>query len=206
MPRRSILGRISSIFSSVAVSGCGVAVLLTAWGAAGCAHPTVPASEGGPSPEALVAFYSPKSIKILPFTKPRSFDSDPVPDGIEVSLRTLDNAGDPVKAYGKFLFELYARRNAAGNPRGERLQVWDQTIDNLKDQKQFWERVTSTYQFQLSWEGQPIAPQRKYVLDATYQTPGGERLFDTYELEFRIDRQEILNAYTGGGTPEGVTE
>ncbi len=161
-----------------------------------CSRPHVTEMASGLSAEDVVAFYGPRRLQVLPFTKPRSFDDDLIPDGVEVSLRTLDGSGDAVKAYGEFMFEVYEYRQAAGNHRGERLQVWEQPVLNLDDQKQFWERVTTTYQFQLSWEGRPLTPQKKYILDASFQTPGGQRLFDTYEFDFRIDRQEILKSFT----------
>ena len=165
------------------VLGCGV----------GCQKGGKGVSDEGPNTEELIQFYSPQAIKILPFTKAKSFDKDAIPDGIEVSMRTLDGAGDPVKAYGTFLFELYAYRPASTDHKGELIQSWRQPVLNLDDQKQYWERVTTSYQFQLSWEGVPLAPQKKYILAASFQAPGGPRLFDEFEWEFRVDRREILD-------------
>lgn len=163
---------------------------------AGCQRGRVYESEAGPTPEELISYYSPQSIKVLPFTKPRSFDDDALPDGVGVSLRPQDGQGDPVKAYGTFLFELFAYQPGLGTHRGELLQTWNQPVLGPEDQKKFWERVTSTYEFQLSWEGKPIPPQSKYILVASFQAPGSERLFDEYEFEFRVTREEILNALT----------
>lgn len=153
-------------------------------------------SEGGegPSVEELVKYYSPSAIKILPFTKPRSFDDDVIPDGIAVSLRPLDSAGDPIKVYGIFMFELYAYKPAIGTHRGELIQSWTQSVTDPMGQKKFWERVTSTYEFQLSWEGKPIPPERKYILVASFQARGSQRLFDEFQFEFRPVREEILQA------------
>jgi hypothetical protein len=162
----------------------------------GCDRGRVSESSEGPSTEELVSYYSPQSIKILPFTKARSFDEDAIPDGLGVSIRTLDAAGDPVKAYGTFVFELYGYRPGVSDHRGELLHTWTQPITSPKDQKQYWERVTTTYEFQLSWEGQPIEPQKKYILTATLQAPGAKRLFDEYEFEFRVSRKEILDNLT----------
>jgi len=167
--------------------------LLMALGA--CHRGELSAVSQGPTAEELVSYYSPRSIKVLPFTKPRSFDDDLIPDGLGVSLRPLDAAGDPVKAYGTFMFELYQYRPASLDHRGKLIQTWTQPVRNLEDQKRFWERVTATYEFQLSWEGSPIPPQKKYVLVASFQAgPGSKRLFDQYEFEFRVSRKEILNA------------
>ena len=161
---------------------------------AGCERGRVSDTTEGPTTEELVSYYSPQSIKILPFTKPCSFDEDVVPDGLCVSLHTLDAAGDPVKAYGTFLFELYAYRPGTSDHRGELLHTWTQPVNNPKDQKQYWEKPTKTYEFQLSWEGQPLEPQKKYILTATLQAPGAKRLFDEYEFEFRISRKDILES------------
>lgn len=161
---------------------------------AGCPRGEVPEMASELTEAQLLEYYSPQSIKILPFTKPRSFDDDAFPDGIAVSLRPFDGAGDPFGAYGTFIFELYAFRSAAGDHRGELLQTWRQPVANPDDRKRFWERVTSTYEFQLSWEGRPIPPQKKYLLAVSFQAPGGTRLFDEYTFEFRVPQQEILNA------------
>lgn len=168
---------------------------LTAW--AGCDRGEISEIGDGPSAVEIAAFYSPTSIEILPFTKIRSFDDDIIPDGLGVSMRTLDGAGDSVKAYGTFIFELYSYRKASADHRGELLQTWTQSIHSPDEQRQFWERVTTTYEFQLSWEGQPLPPDQRYVISASFQAPGGRRLFDQYEFEFRINRQELRDAISG---------
>lgn len=183
---------------SVPIRVSCLALLLVAVAACppGCSRGEIGTTADGPTVEELVSFYSPRSIKILPFTKPRSFDDDVIPDGVGVSLRPLDEAGDPVKAYGTFMFELYAYKKAIGTHKGDLLANWTQPVLDPADQKQFWERVTSTYEFQLSWEGKPLPPGNKYVLVASFQSPGSERLFDEYEFEFRVTREEILDALT----------
>jgi hypothetical protein len=158
-----------------------------------CGRGEIGPSAEGPTAQDLVKYYSPASIKILPFTKPRSFDNDAIPDGVGVSLRTLDSAGDPVKAYGTFIFELYGYKQGIGNHRGELVQTWTQPVNSLKDQKKFWERVTSTYEFQLSWEGKPISPDHRFIIVASFQAPGSDRLFDEFEFEFRANREEFVN-------------
>ena len=103
----------------------------------------------------------------------------------------IDAAGDPIKFPGVFNFELYAYKAASSDHRGELLQSWTQALASLEDQKKFWEHVTATYEFQLSWEGKPIEPQKKYILAVTFQSLGSERLFTDYEFEFRLPREEI---------------
>lgn len=184
----------SSPLSKAAVLTVAFLVFLIAT-IGGCGRGQLMGSAEEPTAEEMVGYYSPRSIKLLPFTKPRSFDNDLIPDGIGVSLRTLDAAGDPVKAYGSFLFELYHYRTASQDHRGKLIQTWMQPVRDLEDQDRFWERVTDTYEFQLSWEGNPIPTQKKFVLAASFQPgPGGDRLFDEHEFEFRVSREEILNA------------
>lgn len=176
----------------------GVGMAFFACGAlacCGCGRGQIEDTAEGPSTDDLVAYYSPRTIKILPFTKPRSFDEeDAIPDGIGVSLRALDSSGDPVKAYGTFVFELYGYKNALGGHRGPLIQTWTQPVRDVSDQKKFWERITTMYEFQLSWEGAPIPPQKKYILVASFQAAGSDRLFDEYEFEFNVAREEILEA------------
>ncbi|MCG8405002.1 MAG: hypothetical protein MI923_07380 [Phycisphaerales bacterium] len=164
-------------------------------GVTGCPRGEVSEIESGPTPEELVGFYSPKSIKILEFTKPQSFDDDLIPDGLKVWLRPRDGDGDELKAFGTFIFELYAYRPASQNRKGQLIQQWKQPVLEHESQRQFWNRITRAYEFHLSWEGEPIPPQKKYILAVSFQSgPGSERLFDAYEFEFRINRDEILEA------------
>jgi hypothetical protein len=50
----------------------------------GCPRGGVKESPEGPSTEQLISYLSPRNIKILPFTKPRDFDNDGLPDGLGV--------------------------------------------------------------------------------------------------------------------------
>jgi len=154
--------------------------------------PGGPGNPGGMNESELNRLYGPQRIEILPFTKFRSFDSDEIPDGLEVALRPLDDMGDPVKVYGTFMFELSQYRQASGNHAGPRLESWTQPILTAADQKRFWDRVTSTYTFQLAWEGGEFpAVGKKYLLQVTFQSPGGKRLFVDYAFEFNISRGRL---------------
>lgn len=167
---------------------------------AGCPRGQIGEIEGAMSAEELVAFYSPKRIEIKQFTKVRSFDKDPIPDGIAVSLEALDQAGDPIKVFGDFLFELYAYQPATMNHRGERLQIWQQPV-RREDHEHFWNKPTRSYEFFLSWEGEALAPDKKYILTASFESgPGTVRLFDEYEFEFRFDPESIAEQMAQEGS------
>ncbi|MFQ5430842.1 MAG: hypothetical protein ACE5E1_11085 [Phycisphaerae bacterium] len=171
-----------------------VVLLATIMAVGGCPRGEVTGTRSGPNPEQLIAYYSPRQIKILPFSKPQSFDDDLIPDGIAVWLRPLDVGSDKVKAFGTFMFELYTYRPASVSHRGELIQQWTQAVLSPEDQEQFWDKITGAYAFQLSWEGRPLTPGKRFILVATFQAPGSERLFDEYEFEFRVSREEIRNA------------
>ncbi|MEE8171001.1 MAG: hypothetical protein V3T70_10675, partial [Phycisphaerae bacterium] len=86
-------------------------------------------------------------------------------------------------------------RPASGDPRGERLASWTPTLGDVDDQKAYWERVTQTYRFPLDWQGQPLTPDRKYVLELWFEPPRGERVFaEPYVFEFKVDAERLRSA------------
>ncbi len=190
MPESTFMGR---MLLAVGMTGILASV-------AGCPRGQIGEIEGAMSAEELVAFYSPTRIEIKQFTKVRSFDDDPIPDGIAVSLEASDQAGDPIKVFGDFLFELYAYQPATMQHRGERLQLWEQPV-RLEDQQQFWNKPTRSYEFFLSWEGQALPPNKKYILTASFESgPGTVRLFDDYEFEFRFEPESLAEEMAREGS------
>jgi hypothetical protein len=171
----------------LAVGGLMTAVL------AGCkSTPKVP-----PEKADMLSMLLPREIKIQPFTKIKSFDADPVPDGIAVVLRPTDRFGDPVKVVGHLYFELYAYKKASGERKGERLEFWERTIATSEDQRLYWDRTAQMYEFPLVWtQGAPPAPNRKYILTATYRAPWDETFQDEYVLEFALSKAEAAKATT----------
>lgn len=170
-----------------------ILILATGWSYLACNDNTSLRGGLGPGPVTARTESLPQQIDILPFTKPKSFNSDPIPDGIEVSLRALDAMGDAVKAWGAFRFELYRFRDASGDPRGEKIHGWEQRLDTIRDQRGFWDRVTQTYRFQLEWGGAPLTPNQKYVLEAFFEpAAGGDRVIaQPFVFEFVPDIDTI---------------
>jgi hypothetical protein len=140
----------------------------------------------------------PRRIEILPFTKPRSFDEDATPDGIEVVLAATDAFGDNVKAVGDYRFELYRFRPASGDPRGERLGFWEEAVRTVAEHQRHWNSYSETYEFELNWD-RSLQANQKYVLQVTYVGPGEKRLFDQYVLDFRVPRRLKQEAGAGRG-------
>jgi len=135
-------------------------------------------------------------IEVLPFTKPRSWDDDAVPDGIEVVLRPLDSFGDQTKAIGTFRFELYTYQKASSNPKGQRVGFWEEDLRTRQSQLLHWDKITRTYRFRLAWTGQSPKPG-KYVLEVTYLSPSGLRLNDVYILVAQMPREQVKENVEG---------
>ncbi len=134
----------------------------------------------------------PSQLEILPFTKPRSWDSDYIPDGIEVVLRPLDSFGDQTKAVGTFRFELYKFKKAHADPRGDRLAFWQVDLNSKKAQNLHWDKITRTYTFRLGWTNDmPSFKPGKYVLEVTYISPWNERISARYIFTAKLPRERM---------------
>ncbi|HPD31714.1 MAG TPA: hypothetical protein PLL20_17110 [Phycisphaerae bacterium] len=148
-----------------------------------------------PQRRAMLSLMLPTHIKIQPFTRIASFDKDNIPDGVIVVLRAIDRFGDPVKAAGPFYFELWSYQPASGEPKGQRLAFWDQTLDTADKVSGHWTHA-QMYEFKLGWpEGATsVRPGSKYVLTATYRTPWDETMTDEYVLDFSVPPGAIQRA------------
>lgn len=124
-----------------------------------------------------MALLMPQELRIIaPFTKPKSFDDDDIPDGFEVLIQPLDSFKDPTKLAGTLLFELYTHRKASGDRKGQRLGVWEVPIATTGDQKRYWNRTTQMYEFELEMNTAILPPANRYVMLVTYNSPWGKRV------------------------------
>jgi hypothetical protein len=123
--------------------------------------------------------FAPVAMNFHSFTAIKDWTGDDDPDGIEAVIEFEDQFGDPTKASGTFLFELFNYRRADPEPRGRRIARWAASIQSLLDQRQRWSRISRTYSFQLA--DQPpvfrVDPSRSYVLTAQFQSSSGGRAF-----------------------------
>ena len=131
----------------------------------------------------------PAKIEILDFTKPKSWDDDSIPDGIEVVLRPYDSFGDETKAIGTFRFELYEFQRANTEPKGKRVAFWQEDLTTKDAQMRHWD-FTRSYRFRLAWTEERIKPG-KYVLEATYISPSNLRLTDTYIMDAQVPKEQL---------------
>lgn len=189
----------SRLLAGAARAVFGFAVIVSVCLAEGCGRGRVEPMTDGPTPDQLVSYYSPTRIEILPHSRPRSFDDDLIPDGLKVWLRPIDGAGDAVKAYGVYRFELFHYRAATTDRRGDLIQQWTQPILNPDEQKRFWNKFANACEFQLSWDSAPLPTDKRYILRATFEAPSSNRLFDEHEFEFRLDTEAIKESLQPAG-------
>jgi hypothetical protein len=140
-----------------------------------------------PATREQLSLLMPASVNIVgPFTRFCSFDHDGPFEGIELLLQPINSFGDPVNIAGGLIVELYAFQKASGDNRGAKLEQWDIVIATERDQREYWNRTTSMYEFQLEFNTVSLAPGEKYVLEVIYNTPLGEHMLDDHVLEVPI--------------------
>ena len=167
--------------------------LLPSMLALGCASKPVDLGDEGVRQQ--IALLMPSKINIVgPFTRFRSFDDDDIPDGVELLLQPVNSFGDPVNIAGHVIVELYAFRQASGDPKGEKLEQWDIPLLTEKDQRAHWNRTTTMYEFQLQLNPAAIPPNHKYVLLVTYNTPLEEHMFAEYVMEVPLSARAAVTS------------
>lgn len=126
--------------------------------------------------------FGPSAMRIHPiFTQVKDWTGDDKPDGIEALVELQDQFGDPTKATGRVIFELYEYREYNPDPRGQRLaNPWIGELSTLDSQRERWNRTSRTYGFQLAFD--QIRNDRAYVLTATFELNAGGRFFDQIVL------------------------
>ena len=109
------------------------------------------------------------------FTQIADWTHSGKPDGIEAQLEFTDQFGDPTKASGRVLFELFDYRKESPDPRGKRLGRWVGSLASLDEQRERWNTTLRTYRFQLDYPA--VSPSQAYVLTAIFELNGGGRFF-----------------------------
>jgi hypothetical protein len=136
-----------------------------------------------PRSETDTQLFGPVSMRLHPiFTQVKDWTGDGKPDGIEALVELQDQFGDPTKASGRVIFELFDYRPFSAERRGERVcNPWIGYLETLDEQRDRWNRTSRTYFFQL--ESPQIIPTKSYVLTAEFQLAAGGRFFDQIVLE-----------------------
>lgn len=175
--RRRIRAAIGCVALAVLTLGCQEAIQ------------TADTMTARPQPRDEAAF-GPTSMRLHPvFTRLKDWNGDDVPDGIEAMVEFQDAFGDPTKASGRIIFELFEFRAAQPDPRGPRLaNPWVGSLATLSEQRDRWNRASRTYTFPLAWP--KIEPGRSYVVTAQFDdATSARRFFDRLILEGRRDEE-----------------
>jgi hypothetical protein len=145
---------------------------------AGCTQPRL--EESSVNEDAL---FGPATMRIHPiFTQVKDWSGDGRPDGVEALLEFNDQFGDPTKAAGSVMFELFAYRQGEPDPRGRRVvNPWFGSISTRREQEARWNPTSRTYSFQLAYP--KIDSASTYVLTAVFRSVNGGRFFDRVVLE-----------------------
>lgn len=124
------------------------------------------------------ALFGPAAMRIHPiFTQVKDWTGDGQPDGLEALIELQDQFGDPTKASGRVIFELYAYQPYSPDPRGKRLaNPWIGDLSSLEAQRNRWNRTSRTYSFQLACDA--VRAEGTYVLTAMFELSSGGRFFD----------------------------
>jgi hypothetical protein len=148
----------------------------------GCHNADAPAP---PAPSLDNQLFGPTSMRLHPiFTQVKDWTGDGVPDGVEALVEVQDQFGDPVKASGHLILDLYEYKKYDPQRRGNWLAQWQADLSTLAAQRDYWNRTSRTYGFQLAF-GQ-IAVDKNYVLTAEFQLSSGQRLFDQLVIEAQV--------------------
>jgi len=134
-----------------------------------------------------------------PLTQPVSFDDDVIPDGLEAVLVARDAQGEPTKISGRLVFELYAHRPAAADPRGAQIQTWELALASDKDQESYWNHTTLMYEFKLQVDLAAMPKGRKFVLLARYSDPWNEHMEDQAIIDLSGLASEIRDQVRSAG-------
>src|SRR5438552_9990647 len=123
-----------------------------------------------------------QAVRIHPtFTRAKDWNGDGKPDGVEAVLELQDGFGEPTRATGRAMFEVYQYRPYHPDPRGKRVaQVWSWPVTTRQEQVEHWSRALRAYTFKIPYD----PGNHTVVLAATFDLNGGKpRLFDQIILE-----------------------
>ena len=150
--------------------------------------------------------FAPTAMRLHPvFTQVRDWTGDGNPDGIDTLLEFQDLFGDPTKASGNVVFELYRYRPGFPDPRGERVvPPFAASIDDPAEQRDRWSRTSRGYSFQLAYP--EVNSNGTYVLTAVFEVTGGGRFEDRIILEPRKLRNAPMPPASGPAQPPGVRQ
>lgn len=126
--------------------------------------------------------FRPTAMRIHPvFTQVQDWSGDGRPDGFDVLVEFQDRFGDPTKASGNFVFEIFEYRPGYPDPRGPRIGTpFLADIATAASQRDQWNKTARCYGFQLAYP--EVSASKTYVMTATFEASGGGRFEDRIVL------------------------
>jgi hypothetical protein len=126
------------------------------------------------------SLFAPDRINIMPLTE--FINTDNIRQiSIKPYVSLLDSFGSQIKSPGIFRFELYQRAVRSAEPKGKRVDIW-QDIDLTEPavNNEYWRDFLRAYEFDLPFE---LDVNQSYILQVTCLCPNGRRLSDEFALK-----------------------
>ena len=160
--------------------GCCAAVML----AGGCTLAPKPGG-GASTPTALPADgsvqyvnpFEPTRLHVHGLTELAIVNGAP---RIDAHIELFDAFGQPVKALGSCIFQIYAGTSASGE-QGQQLERWVVDLTDPATNAAAYDRVTRTYRVALTEAPSPEST-RGYMLDVQFRSISGATISARYEL------------------------
>ena len=117
--------------------------------------------------------FGPATIRLHPtFTQVRNWTGGTKPDGVEATLEIDDQFGEPTRATGRVMFELYNyAAEYTDTVRGRRIGgPWIADLNTRDQQQEHWNSALRSYTFQL--HDPEVTKDRYYVLTAQFDLNG----------------------------------
>jgi hypothetical protein len=181
--QRAVVGRAFRRLYHSLFPGFAVVVSVLMFGSMVCGCHEDPPPVTANSTDATL--FGPKTMRLHPiFTQVKDWTGDNIPDGIEALVELQDQFGDPSKASGHIIIDLYDYKKYDPQRKGLWLAEWQADLSTLAAQRDYWNRTSRTYGFQLAFP--QITLDKNYVLTAEFQESNGQRLFDQLVVEAQI--------------------
>lgn len=126
------------------------------------------------------ARFAPDKINIMPLTE--FINTDNIRQiSIKPYVTLLDSFGSQVKSPGIFRFELYQRALRSAEPKGKRVEIWeDIDLTEPTVNHEYWRDFLRAYEFDLPFK---LDVNQSYILQVTCQCPNGRRLSAEFALK-----------------------
>jgi len=138
--------------------------------------------------------FGPKSMRIHPtFTRVKDWTGDGKPDGIEAVVELQDEFGEPTRATGSVMFELYQYRQAYPDVRGRRIpEVWVWPLLRKEEQLAHWSRALRAYSFKIPFDqGRTQRLLQAIARDGDYISRQGERAAEQAAMDQQVLRRRM---------------